>query len=100
MRFDHKSGSTVTISDVHAADGVVQRAEELHAALDASDLAGFCGRKVEATPKHALLSRHHNPVSNATTPVSNAGTSSLYCQVEGAATERDADDWRLMQVLT
>jgi len=63
-RFSNINGAVVTVSDVHADHGVVQRAEELHAALDAGDLAGFCERKVE-----------------------------------GAATERDADDWRLMQVL-
>lgn len=63
-RFDEKSGSTITITDVHVDNGVVKRAEDLHAALDAGDLSGFCSRKAAE-----------------------------------AVNERDAEDWRLMQVL-
>ena len=63
VRFSHKS-SEVTIEDVPSDTGVVARAEQLRAALEAGDLAGFCAHKAEAAPS-----------------------------------ERDADDWKLMEVL-
>jgi protein transport protein SEC31 len=64
VRFDEKSGPTITITDVHVDNEVVKRAEELHIALDSGDLSGFCSRKAAA-----------------------------------AVNDRDAEDWRLMQVL-